>query len=424
MSRANTRKRLEWIKAKHGDVVADAIFYFVMRGRRTFPESTRYDRYLPWLARELSRRHALHGFDEIVDWALVERPDLGLLTFPVALRKARAWHRRRARAAGGTVAVGKVVKTWPDGFTLQELPVSVLDAEGKAMGNCISSKNYGKEVEKGEAAIFSLRDAKGHPHVDIEAGIFREIDTDDAAFHGTISHVGQVRGKGNAFPADRYGRYVVEWLDEILPREGPIPGPGVNEVVADDLSSWGEGICCLPPESFTAVAFQRFGEVLEAAWDARKSKGNTNVKLVLPFAKATRWRAGNRTDVYVDVERDGMRLTAAVESTLWWENLAKRIRPLLKANDCDVAARLEGGQWTLFPEKVLAQHLVRPPRVQEVVPVRGVAIWRDLLVARKRILLAANRSFAKRRALVKGTISDRGLRRVLDRLAGSSGRKA
>jgi len=164
---------------------------------RTFTAATDpADPYLPWLAAQFNRIRRLgaralaaaasdnheeevlastysayytlaENFSSIVDWARAEHVDLGPLSFVVASERAQAWHRQLpaipARVGGGKV--GKIVRSWPDGWTLQVLPVVELERESQTLHHCVA-RLYREHARKG--LLLSLRDGRNVPHVTVE----------------------------------------------------------------------------------------------------------------------------------------------------------------------------------------------------------------------------------------------------------------
>jgi hypothetical protein len=97
---------------------------------------------------------------------------------------------------------------YPDGSKWVEIPAdkNQLRAEGDLMGHCVG--NYCQVVESGKTRILSLRDAKGLPHITIDAdGNMYRIG--DRTNPGTIN---QIMGNQNTFPKPEYMPKVVDFL--------------------------------------------------------------------------------------------------------------------------------------------------------------------------------------------------------------------
>lgn len=122
--------------------------------------------------------------------------------------------------------------------TLEE----ALGYEGDVMGHCVGGRGYCEKVISGEGQIFSLRDAKGEPHVTIEvrpstdtfARAKQAIDTrypdldendkmrmlHDAGYvddegvptPDPLPEILQIKGKGNLKPADKYIPFVQDFV--------------------------------------------------------------------------------------------------------------------------------------------------------------------------------------------------------------------
>jgi len=208
--------------------------------------STRYDRHLPWLAREFGRLYkpvrkqlrrrgesgglpggwdyqsltvgwipeelvggeghtalaALVGptgklarqFRSIVDWNEAKGDDLNRYTFTDASWEAEDWAEQRKR---DEMPQGEVVYEWPDGWTVQQLTTEAqLEAEGDAMQHCVGG--YDEDRIGLDYRIFSLRDPRGQPHATVEW----EPDED---------YVVELKGKQNSEPTPAYLHRLVEW---------------------------------------------------------------------------------------------------------------------------------------------------------------------------------------------------------------------
>ena len=82
-----------------------------------------------------------------------------------------------------------------------------LTQEGDAMGHCVGG--YCPDVKAGRSSIYSLRDAKGQPHVTIETtGPFDTQGYDAEGYPEII----QIKGKGNAKPKDEYLPFVQDFI--------------------------------------------------------------------------------------------------------------------------------------------------------------------------------------------------------------------
>ncbi len=144
-----------------------------------------------WLVTQLKRKGTTLAL-----WFERTRPNLGDYTVRQAIKEADEWH-----AEEGPIPQGEIVAKLSDGWTAQKLTTKEqLDVEGERMQHCVGS--YCDQASSGKLIIYSLRDAKGHPHVTIEV---------------KHNRVQQTQGKQNEKPAEKYTKYVdefKEWLEE------------------------------------------------------------------------------------------------------------------------------------------------------------------------------------------------------------------
>lgn len=223
---------------KRTSTSSDDVGDLLQISERVFPENTRYDRYLPWVAREVNALYrsrvpvgrddewnwlwvgssAEHQaaeltqrFRSVVDWAEAERVDLGRYRWDQALDAASQWSRKRRV---GQMPQGDVVYRWEDGWTVQQLATQEqLEAEGDVMQHCLSSYSVedGNVLDPGGdlVLVFSLRDPKGLPHATMEFS--SEYDA------SPYPYVAQLRGKQNAEPKPEYLARMVEFRTRKLP---------------------------------------------------------------------------------------------------------------------------------------------------------------------------------------------------------------
>jgi len=225
------------------------------------PSSSRFDRYLPWVAREFDRiyipwkniaeREGLPdvptGYDfgrrtfvrvpetfqdyamelgqlgrdtrvlqdaflSIVNWATDEHIDLNRYTWDEAMKEALAWSEARELAS---LSQGYIVYRFADGWTIQKLRTQEqLDSEADIMQNCLDQYEAGSPVTSYDGSkvwIFSLRDPKGRSHATLE------WDLENA-------YVSQLRGKQNMEPAPEYLErlicFRIDYLDPLLSQHG------------------------------------------------------------------------------------------------------------------------------------------------------------------------------------------------------------
>ena len=138
------------------------------------------------------------------------------MTWAQAIEHSRRWHDRLARQNADVVsaaALGQgvvIALEMADGWRWARLETTAaLDAEGQAMGHCVGSGGYdGLAGCFGPDGIYSLRDAKGRPHVTVEVS----GDT-----------VRQAQGRGNTAPTGYAGslRALMQALGVGIGNESP-----------------------------------------------------------------------------------------------------------------------------------------------------------------------------------------------------------
>ena len=86
-----------------------------------------------------------------------------------------------------------------------------LKYEGETMGHCVGG--YCPDVESGRSRIYSLRDAKGEPHVTVEVGPGSRIfDTGTPEGRPGPEKIVQIKGKANRAPKDEYLPFVQDFV--------------------------------------------------------------------------------------------------------------------------------------------------------------------------------------------------------------------
>lgn len=204
------------------------------------------DFVIPWVGRELGRlsKAAWKGEATPVDfhqavnalgakataigmWAQAEKVDLTKTSLAEALDAVRDYD-----FGDDDVEQGLVVHEWPDGWTVQALRTQKeLDDEGESMQHCVAG--YCFDVQQAQAWIFSIRDAKGRPHVTIEwrpfwrmSEVWNETDfnnpviLDPRELLASPKHTApgegrfvQIMGKQNEMPKVEYRRRVHDFID-------------------------------------------------------------------------------------------------------------------------------------------------------------------------------------------------------------------
>jgi len=134
-----------------------------------------------------------------------------------ALFMANEWH-THIQASGKlkNKLAGTVVERYPSGYYWVDLNTNRSTDEGQAMGHC--------GVDGKATTLFSLRDENGEPHVTI-------------AYNEKTKNVGQVKGKNNRRPVEKYMNYVNDFLGNLVKNNKlnsfnwsyPVYGPDLNK---------------------------------------------------------------------------------------------------------------------------------------------------------------------------------------------------
>lgn len=268
---------------------------------------TRFDRYLPWAAREFNRmfkpykriakreglpafppgydvasrtmvrlhpeldpyvrelgalatdtRDLQNRFRAIVDWAEDEGIDLNKYDWFDAAAESERWAEQRKLE---DIPQGRIVYRFGDGWTIQQLSrQEQLDAESNIMQHCLEEYTGGDpvtSVDGRDVWIYSLRDPTGAPHATME------WDLED-------SYVSQLRGKQNDVPKPDYLERIVGFRLEYLDPDAE----QIGVVAVDD------------PDGYDI-----FGRTpLLGSYSARKTPGGKPGPLLLVYAE---WAPGN-----------------------------------------------------------------------------------------------------------------------------------
>lgn len=271
------------------------------------PTDTRFDRYLPWAAREFNRmfkpykriakregfpafppgydlasrtmvrlhpefdpyvgelsalsldtRYLQNRFRAIVDWAEAEGIDLNKYDWAAAAKESERWGEQRQLEE---IPQGAVVYRFGDGWTIQQLSrQEQLDAESEIMQHCLeeyAGTDPVISVDGREVWIYSLRDPTGAPHATMEWDL-------------ADSYVSQLRGKQNDIPKRDYLERMVGFRLEYL-------DPIVEEIGFTSVED---------PKGYDL--FQR--TPLLGAYGARQAPGG---KVGAPLLVYAEWAAGN-----------------------------------------------------------------------------------------------------------------------------------
>lgn len=179
------------------------------------------DKYAIWIAREVFKNKDFNynELNKIMDWAHATRPNISKLNFNEAKKQSDIWHENLEKNSSKEFAKRLhldekriIYKTVEGNHFFYLLTASELKYEGDYMGHCIGSNSfYSSRLKKKQIQVLSLRDENNLPHVTIEM-----------IFQGDgILRTGQISGKGNKPPIDKYldmitefGLFIISQKDE------------------------------------------------------------------------------------------------------------------------------------------------------------------------------------------------------------------
>jgi len=144
-----------------------------------------------------------------MDWAHSVRPNILSLSFEDAKQKSDEWHNNLEKNSTKEFAKRLsldekriMYKTLDKKHFFYLLIPSELKYEGEYMGHCIGTNPfYSSRLRKKEIQILSLRDENNLPHVTIEMILQ----------HDGLLRTGQISGKGNQPPIDKYQNMITEY---------------------------------------------------------------------------------------------------------------------------------------------------------------------------------------------------------------------
>ena len=137
-------------------------------------------------------------------------------------------------AAGKPVSVGATENEALglfDRATRRQQLADALRYEGNTMGHCVGG--YCDDVVSGQSRIFSLRDAKGEPHVTIEVDPQGGAYDEDGSFTGESSSpaILQIKGKQNRAPNPEYLPFVQDFVrSQEWSRIGDLRNTGLHKI--------------------------------------------------------------------------------------------------------------------------------------------------------------------------------------------------
>ena len=202
-----------------------------------FSRAYSIDPYIPWLARALAQleigfeRKLEKRFQGICIWAAENKIDLNKYTAEQALDASHDYVSKAERKARlQDDPENPIVYRFPDGYHVRELRTpKALHSDGEIVQNCLRHGNYDAAVANGESIIYSLRDEKGLPHVDIE------WLTGKVGMGKAPPHTEQVFGKQNRKPASQYVPYLEEFIRNSPVMKGDVLGLLLSGVPANRI---------------------------------------------------------------------------------------------------------------------------------------------------------------------------------------------
>ncbi len=198
-------KKREYIIEKMNipSVIADEVMDFCKQNGA--------EKYAIWIAREAFKQK---GFDyselnKIMDWAHSKRPNILNINFDEAKVQSEEWHesleKNRSKEFAKRLHLEEkriVYRTIDGSHFFYLLTPDELKYEGKYMGHCIGTNPfYTSRLKKNQLQILSLRDENNLPHVTIEMLLQGD----------GIMRTGQISGKGNKAPIDKYLNMITEF---------------------------------------------------------------------------------------------------------------------------------------------------------------------------------------------------------------------
>jgi len=182
-------------------------------------------------------RNAVDSTTDLPQHLRLSTKDLERMTVPDAVRHVAKINKYRADLAEKATVENlgafrqnfPALKTYDNGMAWHELRepdvhddqaknIEILDKalkeEGELMGHCVGG--YTDDVVDGSSRIFTLRDAKGKPHVTIETQPTTGLEESDLPF-SDHHDVAQIKGKGNKEVSPKYHAEVIDFLNNVKP---------------------------------------------------------------------------------------------------------------------------------------------------------------------------------------------------------------
>lgn len=150
----------------------------------------------------------VQGIGQMMDRGMRGRGvDIMNHTFGDFLPKYEQWNAQQRKRDPNS---GQIVHSFPNGWTMRRLQnKDEAYDEGEVMQNCVPK--FAPSVENGGVHIFSLRDPKNNPHVNV----LMQPGSDG---HWSNGYVRDIRGKQNDRPTDEYRDMVRSWFDTFDPK--------------------------------------------------------------------------------------------------------------------------------------------------------------------------------------------------------------
>lgn len=176
---------------------------------------------------------------------------------------------------GGVVSSGATEKEALGLLNRKEREAMLSDAlkyEGETMGHCVGG--YCPDVLEGRSRIYSLRDAKGQPHVTVEVKP-PHITTENPGFNEEAwakmsnPRIVQIKGKANRAPNEEYRPYVQDFVRSGNWSEvGDLKNTGLVDI--QEPNALLRALRGVSPERDIDTAIQRFNAAVESNPSAQR----------------------------------------------------------------------------------------------------------------------------------------------------------
>jgi len=235
------------------------------------------------------------NLEPLADWYQYEmeearqrnRPiqDIMPMSWDEAAEKMNQWHDEIARLTAQRAAVpAEHAFDMADGWSLQRLLTKVqFDGETSVLFHCVGTgSNYRHQVERGEIAIYSIRDSAGVPRYTIEVILPSRNDP--------TTRINQVKGTKNCLPGRRFVG--------ALTRGGFCTNdrPATPEELAEDLRVIPEALSLIQPRQDVSRMIHSIGDThhLIAPWDRLQRRKRMIREIVRTLPQGQRAAAQQR----------------------------------------------------------------------------------------------------------------------------------